>query len=162
MTHFRVMVHYYSQVQHLQNTLTPPILQIKYYPWTKLTIFIYKFMRLFTVLATTSFQVLSKQLKISALDSTLLAIYLGVFISFNTGLLARIPSWTQHKRGLAKKVQDLEKAIGKPVDGVQSLLSDVQTLTPAEEKILGRSTLLGSSTDPETEEQMRVIQSGSV
>lgn len=76
---------------------------VKMFPWTPLTIFIYKSLRIYAVVVGTVTQLELRAKTVVGMDSGLLLLYITSQVSYHVSLLSRIPSWTAWQRTMEAK-----------------------------------------------------------
>lgn len=78
---------------------------VKMFPWTPVTIFIYKLLRIYAVVIGTVTQLELRFKTVSGMDSGLLLLYITSQVSYHVSLLSRIPSWTAWQRTMEAKAK---------------------------------------------------------
>lgn len=83
---------------------------VKMFPWTPVTIFIYKLLRIYAVVVGTVTQLELRFKHVSGMDSGLLLLYITSQVSYHVSLLSRIPSWTAWQRTMEAKAKAAQVA----------------------------------------------------
>lgn len=110
---------------------------VKMYPWTPLTIMVYKCLRVYAVVLGTVSQLQLRGKNVPGMDPGLLILYVSSLASYHVSLLSRIPSWTAWQRSLEAKAKAAQAA------GVPLVLDDVNT-----PKNINATTILAQSSPP--------------
>ena len=83
---------------------------VKMYPWTPLTIFIYKALRIYAVVVGTITQLELRTKTVTGMDLGILLLYITSQVSYHVSLLARIPSWTSWQRSMETRARAAKEA----------------------------------------------------
>ena len=87
---------------------------VKMFPWTPLTILIYKSLRIYAIIMGTVTQLELRNKTVNGMDSGLLLLYITSQVSYHVSLLSRIPSWTAWQRTMEAKAKAAQ-ASGVPL-----------------------------------------------
>ena len=78
---------------------------VKMYPWTPLTILLYKSLRIYAVVLGTVVELVLRGKAVPGMDPGLVILYVSSQASYHVSLLAKIPSWTAWQRTVEAKAQ---------------------------------------------------------